>query len=289
MIKPSIPLFLGALLFSLLPLHGGDVFSGEYTVDETYVGEGDVQRGPRSARDFDENDTLLRFVLTPRVKVGILRLGVEYQRYNFGFGSRTQLPDTLQGLSAVVGFDTQFSDSILVRVEAQPGVYGSDLGSGAFNVPFLLGGTYIYSPDLQFIAGVGVDVDRKYPAIPAVGVRWKFARQWVLDAVVPTPRIEFELSTSAKLYAGATLKGGTYRVNDRFGTDRGISRLNNAVLSYSEIRTGLGIDWKLTDAVSVNVEAGYQPYRDFDFYRANVDYHQDGGAPYGMISVHGSF
>jgi hypothetical protein len=36
-------------------------------------------------------------------------------------------------------------------------------------------------------------------------------------------------------------------------------------------------------------EVGYQPYREFDFYRAHVRYHQDNGAPYGMISVHGAF
>jgi len=36
-------------------------------------------------------------------------------------------------------------------------------------------------------------------------------------------------------------------------------------------------------------EVGYQPYRDFDFYRAEVRYHQDGGAPYGTIALHGTF
>jgi len=290
MTRPSLSLAVAAALFlGALPAYPDDIFSGEYTVDETYVGAGDVERGFRIERDVEENDALVRFVLTPRVKIGILRLGVEYQRYDFGFRAGAQLPDNLQSLSAVVGLDTQLSDSILIRVEAQPGIYAEDLGTGSFNVPFLAGGTYIYSPDLQFIAGVGVDVERKYPAIPALGVRWKFARQWVLNAVVPTPRLEFDLNKNVKLYAGATLKGGSYRVNDHFGADRGIPRLNNAVLSYSEIRTGGGVDWKLTDAFSLNLEGGYQPYRDFDFYRANVRYHENGGAPYGMISLHGSF
>ena len=289
MIRTFIFLAVGtALLLSTSRLQAEGVFTGEYTIDETYVGNGEVQRGLRSERDFDENEALLRFVLTPRVKIGILRLGVEYQRYDFGFGSSAQLPDNLQSVSAVVGLDTQLSDSILIRLEAQPGIYGQDLSSG-FNLPFIVGGTYIYNPDVQFIAGASVDVQRKYPIIPAVGVRWKISRQWVLNAVVPTPRLEYELNKNVKLYAGATLKGGSYRVNDNFGSDRGISRLNNAVLSYSEIRTGLGADWKVSEAFSLNLEGGYQPYRDFDFYRANVRYHQDGGAPYGTISLHGAF
>jgi hypothetical protein len=41
--------------------------------------------------------------------------------------------------------------------------------------------------------------------------------------------------------------------------------------------------------MTLSAEAGYQPYRDFDFYRADVRYHQEGGAPYGTVSLHGEF
>ena len=33
------------------------------------------------------------------------------------------------------------------------------------------------------------------------------------------------------------------------------------------------------DCSPLTGEVGYQPSRDFDFYRAEVRYHQDGGAP----------
>jgi len=265
-------------------------FSGEFGVDETYVGDGDVQRGQHVLRDFDENDTLLRFVLTPRIKLGVLRLGAEWERFSFGFSDRAPLPDTLQALSLVVGLDTQLSDSILLRFQAQPGFYGTDnFESQDVNVPFVIGGTYIYSPNLQFVLGVGIDVERKVPVLPGGGVRWKIARQWVLDAVLPTPRLEFQLNKDLRLYAGGTLKETNFRVGDRFGSTRGIPRLNEAVLTYSEVRTGTGADWKVSSVMTLSAEAGYQPYRDFDFYRADVRYHQDGGAPYGTISVHGEF
>ena len=265
-------------------------FSGEFGVDETYVGDGDVQRGQHVLRDFDESDTLLRFVLTPRIKLGVLRLGAEWERFSFGFSDRAPLPDTLQALSLVVGLDTQLSDSILLRFQAQPGFYGTDnFESQDVNVPFVIGGTYIYSPNLQFVLGVGIDVERKVPVLPGGGVRWKIARQWVLDAVLPTPRLEFQLNKDLRLYAGGTLKETNFRVGDRFGSTRGIPRLNEAVLTYSEVRTGTGADWKVSSVMTLSAEAGYQPYRDFDFYRADVRYHQDGGAPYGTISVHGEF
>ncbi len=265
-------------------------FSGEFVVDETYVGNGDVQRGQHVLRDFDENDILLRFVLTPRIKLGVLRLGAEWERFSFGFPDSAPLPDTLQAVSLVLGLDTQLSDSILLRFQAQPGFYGTDnFESQDVNIPFVVGGTYIYSPNLQLVLGIGVDIERKYPVLPGGGVRWKIARQWVLDAVLPTPRLEFQLNKDLMLYAGGTIKETNFRVDDHFGSARGIPRLNQAVLTYGEIRTGAGAAWRVSSVMTLSAEAGYQPYRDFDFYRADVRYHQDGGAPYGTISVRGEF
>jgi hypothetical protein len=265
---------------------------GEYLAEETYVGDGDVRRGPsKSVRDFDEHDSILQLVLTPRVKFGVLRLGLGWERFSFGFPDHAPLPDTLQSISLIIGLDTQLSDSILIRVEAQPGMYNTGIGhlSDDFNLPFVIGGTYIYSPDLQLVLGVGVDVERKYPVFPAAGVRWKMGPQWVLDAVLPTPRLEYEISRGVTLYVGANVKQTNFRVSDRFGDANQIPRLNHAILSYSEIRTGGGLDWKISPIITATGEVGYQPYRNFDFYRADVRYHEDGGAPYGMISFHGAF
>ena len=266
--------------------------SGEYTADATYVGEGDVERGRKHVNDFDEIDSDIRLVLTPRIKLGVLRLGVEWERFSFGLPEGAALPNTLQSFSTIIGLDTQFSDSILVRAEIQPGLYNSGLGNlfwDNFNMPFLIGGTYIYNPNLQLVLGVSVDVERKYPVLPAVGVRWKIAPQWLLDAVLPTPRLQYELTRDVSLYAGATVRDATFRVDDEFGDTHGIPRLNHALITYSEIRTGAGFDWKISPIVTFTGEVGCQPYRDFDFYRAEVRYHQDGGTPYGTISLHGAF
>jgi hypothetical protein len=266
--------------------------SGEYVVEETYVGSGDVRRNSRkSVRDFDENDSILQLVFTPRIKLGVLRFGAEWERFSFGVPDSAPLPDTLQSVNLVIGLDTQLSDSILIRVEAQPGIYNSGLDdlSDDFNAPFVAGGTYIFSPNLQLVLGVSVDIERKYPVIPAAGIRWKMAPQWVLNAVLPTPRLEFEMNNGLTLYAGGNLKQNSYRVDDHFGDNTGIPRLNHAVLTYTELRTGAGFDWKISPVVTLTGEVGYQPYREFDFYRAHVRYHQDGGAPYGMISLHGAF
>jgi hypothetical protein len=266
--------------------------SFEFDADATYAGSGDVKRGSLRVQDFDETDVHFHFILTPRVKIGILRLGVQAERYSFGFSHNAAIPDVLESTALVIGLDTEFSDSFLIRLEAQPGFYGTDVddfGQHTFNVPVVLGGTYIFNSGFQVIFGVGIDAFRKYPVLPGGGIRWKFAPQWVLNAVAPTPRLEFEASNSLMLYAGADIRATSYRVDKMFGTLRGNPALNQAAITYEEVRVGGGLDWKLTSAIKVSAEGGFIPFRNFDFHRTDIRYHQDGGVPYGMLAFHAAF
>src|SRR3954468_17597471 len=192
-------------------------FPFEFDVEGTYVGNGDVARGERGnlvISDFHETQGMVRFVLTPMTKIGILRLGLQTERYSFSFGSMAPIPDNLHSINLIIGLDTQLSDSILIRLEAQPGFYGTDFddfGQDTFNVPFIIGGTYIYSSNLQFVFGVGFDAWRRSPVLPGGGVRWKFASQWTLNAVVPKPRLEYEANSNLLFFAGADLRLSAYR------------------------------------------------------------------------------
>jgi len=268
-------------------------FSAEFELEQAYLGDSDVQRGGRKVDDFDEYYSNLLFVYTPRVKYGILRIGSQWERYSFGFSNGgEQLPNTLQAVNAIVGFDTKFSDSILVRLEAQPGFYTTpfdELDGDSFNIPFVLGGTYIYSPELQFVLGLGVNLQSRYPAIPGGGIRWKVAPQWVLNLVLPRPRLEYQASNNLTLFAGADIKANTFRVADDFGASHGDRSLNNAWLSYDEVRAGAGAEWKINSSISLSIEGGYVPWRQFDFHRTEVRYHYESGAPYGAILLHGEF
>ena len=270
-------------------------FPFEFEVEGTYVGNGDVERGERGdmvIRDFHETQGMIRFVLTPMTKIGILRLGLQTERYSFSFGSMAPIPDKLHSTNLVIGLDTQLSDSILIRVEMQPGFYGTDFddfGQDTFNVPFLIGGTYIYSSNLQFVFGVGFDAWRQTPLLPGGGVRWKFAPQWTLNAVAPKPRLEYEPNSNLLFYAGADVRVSNYRVEQNFGSLRGDTSLNHASISYEEVRVGAGLEWKLSSAVKLSMEGGYIPFRDFDFHRTQVRYHQDGGAPFARIGFSAAF
>ena len=269
--------------------------SFEFEAEGTYIGNGDVQRGERGdrvIRDFDGYQGRLHFVLTPMTKIGILRLGVQTERYSFSYGNGAPIPDDLHSTNLIIGLDTELSDSLLIRLELQPGFYGTDFddfGQDTFNVPVILGGTYIYSSNLQFVFGVGFDAWRQYPLLPGGGVRWKFAPQWTLNAVAPAPRLEYEPSESLLFFAGADIRSPSYRVEKNFGTLRGDTSLNHASIVYEEVRVGAGLEWKLSTAVKLAFEGGFIPYRNFDFHRTEVRYHQDGGAPYMRLGFHAAF
>jgi hypothetical protein len=264
----------------------------EFDTEFAYIGDSTVERGSRSVRDFDETYWLARLIYTPRVSFGILRLGAAGERYGFDLPAGVQLERTLRSVTGIVGLDTQFSDSILFRFEAQPGFYGTNdnLDGDTFHVPFILGGTYLYSSSLQFVFGVSVDYEREIPVYPGGGVRWRLGPQWLLNAVLPTPRLEYEASQSVTVYVGANFKDSTFRVDESFGTRQaGDPRLNSAMLTYTEVRAGAGVEIKLLPEVKLSFEAGYVPYREFDYQRANVRYHHEEGAPYGSIALHAAF
>lgn len=270
-------------------------FPFEFDAEGSYVGNGDVERGERGdmvIRDFHETQGMVRFVLTPMTKIGILRLGLQTERYSFSFGGNAAIPDVLHSTNFIVGLDTEFSDSFLIRIELQPGFYGTDwddFGQDTFNVPVIIGGTYIYSSSVQFVFGIGFDAWRQTPVLPGGGVRWKFAPEWTLNAVAPTPRLEYEPNSDLLFFVGADARLSNYRVEKNFGSLRGDPSLNHASISYEELRVGGGLDWKLSTAFKLTVEGGYIPYRNFDFHRTQVRYHQDGGAPYARIGFHAAF
>lgn len=256
-----------------------------------FTSRSDLERAGLGIGTASSARTLLEVVATPMTPVGVLRLGGTWERFSFSNGGGNPLPNTLQTFAAIVGLDTRFGDSVLFRIEAQPGFYvaGSRPSGRNFNVPVLVGGSYLFSENLQLILGVQINPNAKYPVIGGPGVRWKFAPAWTLNAVLPAPRLEFAPNKGLTIYAGARLLGGTYRTDDSFGTARGNARFNRAVLSYSEIRTGLGLNWELRPGTKLEVEGGAVVKREYDFHRLDARFKSDGAAAYGGLTLSASF
>jgi len=244
-------------------------------------------RGDVNALDFG-----VRAVASTILKDGPqVRIGLDWQHFGFGLSKGAPLPNTLQSVAAVVGADFQFGDAWLFRLELQPGFYGdgTDLRAEDLNVPLIFGGSYFVSADLQFVGGIGLDFNRKYPLLGALGLRWKFAPQFVLNAILPAPRLEYSLSDSLTLYAGGEFLGATYRVDEDFGRAHGVRRLDDAIVDYYQIRVGGGASWSLRENVTFEFEVGAVTHHEFDFHRADVRVHSTGVPVYGGFSFKAKF
>ena len=131
---------LGLALASLSPRHSFaemleapiddgtiDPLAFEFDFQAAFIGGADVERGSTlEITNFDEQNYLGRVLILPRTKVGILRLGAEYEVYDFDIPAGAQVPDRLQSAALIIGLDTKLSDSLLVRFEAKPGYYSAD-------------------------------------------------------------------------------------------------------------------------------------------------------------------
>jgi hypothetical protein len=266
--------------------------SYEFDTDASYVGGARTNFGSGSSGDVSEQRTNARFVISPQYNDGpIYRFGLAYERYSFGLSKAAPLPDILQAENLVLGVDFELFNSWLVRVEADPGLYGDSRSAGFrdFNVPVTLGGSYIASDEVQWVLGLGFDIDRQIPVIPAIGVRWSLNNNWVVDAILPTPRLEYDWSKDLTLYFGSDIDDGTYRLDRGVGVALGRPKLSGAIVEYDEIRLGAGFTWKASKALTFELEGGYLPYREFDYHRADTHFSNNDGAAYGQMSINAQF
>jgi Domain of unknown function (DUF6268) len=263
------------------------VFSQEFTAGYSGVG---LSR--TDGQKLSEQSSNAQYVLTATYKDGPpLRLGFDWQDLAFSSTAGTRLPNTLQSESIIAGMDFQLSGSIFMRVEAQPGFYSASgrITGSSIDVPVVVGGTYLYSKDLQLVLGISIDPEREYPVLPGGGIRWQINDKWLLDAVLPKPRLEYQLTHDVTVYGGAAIADNSYRTEGNFGRFTHNPKLNSAWIDYDEVRLGGGTTVKISDQLNVEVEIGYLAYREFNYHRADIDPHSNSGGIYGGISIAAKF
>jgi hypothetical protein len=281
--------------------------SQEFTMEDSYTGRSTTKQGNADLGSISNMNSHFNYVVSPQIKDGfLLRFGVDTERNSFGLFSNAPLPNTLQSVNAIIGADFAIGDKIITRVEFHPGIYSDfvNITGSDFDMPVQIGGTYLYSKDLQFIVGVQIDLKSNYPVIGLPGVRWQFADKWVLSAIPPKPQLQYEFNNALTLYAGAEILGGTYHLNDRFGSNHGHgpgttnSQLNGNICDFTELRAGAGFTWKFTPNLSLDISGGYMPYRSFDIHEDRIGYDTKSttfrntfsdGAPYAEAGISGSF
>ena len=140
--------------------------SQELDTEYGYTGGVNVRGGGENVGSVNEQNADIKYVVSPQInKDLLLRFGFEWQRFSFGVPDGAPVPNTLQQASAVLGFDYQIADEWLLRVEVEPGIYSDfrDITWRDVDMPMVIGGAYLASPDLQWIIGLRIDA---VPSIP---------------------------------------------------------------------------------------------------------------------------
>ncbi|MCE0482714.1 MAG: DUF6268 family outer membrane beta-barrel protein [Methylacidiphilales bacterium] len=290
------------------PIEESTPVAQEFTMEGSYTGKSMTKQGSADLGGVANINSHFNYVASPQISDGfLLRLGIDSERNSFSLPSAAPLPNTLQSVNAVIGADLALGDKILLRAELHPGIYSDfvNINGNDFDMPVQIGASYLWSKDFQIILGVQIDLKSDLPIIGLPGVRWQFADKWVLSAIPPRPQLQYEVNNSLTLYTGAELLGGTYQLNDAFGTNHGHgpgtnnTQLNNNVCDFTEIRVGAGFTWKFTPNLSLDVSGGYVPYRLFDIHSSRIGFENQSefelhnnignGAPYGEVGIRGSF
>ncbi len=246
---------------------------------------------PTRNANVSEQSAHVEYVLSYAVpERPIIRIGAAYDRFDFDLKGRGFIPSALQSANLVVGLDLKIHE-VLLRIEAQPGFYGDDRGFNGsdFNVPVVLGASYVVSKDFQWVAGLYFNPNYYNYVTGGVGFRWQINDRWVLNAVPPNPRLEYKATDDLTLYAGGQIIVSSFRVNENFGSSTPGRNYRNALVDYTEIRTGAGASLKLGRKGALDLEVGYMPYRDFDFHKVGDNYQTKSGAIYGQAGIKLSF
>jgi hypothetical protein len=90
--------------------------------------------------------------------------------------------------------------------------------------------------------------------LPLLGLRWHFAEDWNLRAVLPMSlRFNYRYTNDVKFGVGVNVHGNRFRFSDDqlAGGETGVLNLR-----LTEIQMSVNVDWKLKNDISAKIEAG---------------------------------
>ncbi|MGC1322347.1 MAG: hypothetical protein WA849_09210 [Candidatus Udaeobacter sp.] len=261
-----------------------DIFSYETTYTfssdfkESKLGDGDSL--------YDDFSYDHRFLITGK---WYLRLGVEYERYDFN-GTDNGLPDHLQAASGHIAFEYVVKDSPGIGIEFDPGFYFQDHVSGnAFDIPIRAFVSFPLKKDKIFVVvGLGWSLFQDPPVAPGGGIIWVFNDKLRLQAVFPKPALIYEPNDDWQLKVLGELNYLGVRTDDVVSHTEQKLDLHDAVLQYSEYRAGAQVGYSGIKHIKLTAGAGCTVERDYDFFRAHQSKRVD-PAPYVRIAAEVKF
>ena len=263
---------------------------GEFSLVSNYVGSGSFDGSTEA-----DGDTFgTAFEAFYRIRLGnawpaqpdsgwFLRFGATSKRFDFGQTGDLPLPAHLQSIGARLALEYFVKDKPGIFLEVVPSLnFEDEIGADSFQVSGLAYVSYPITPSFIAVVGLIGSSNARNPILPAVGFVWTINPEWTVLAIPPRPRIIYSLTPTLDLWAGGEIVGGTFRVDG--DTGRG-ENLQNAIITYKDLRAGAGVTFRGWKPAIVELGAGYSFNRKFDYYRAEKGYAIAEGAPYVQLKV----
>ena len=235
-----------------------------------------------------------------------LRLGIEYERFDFGgdngsnhllvpgrtlagiVGSNNGLPDHLQTIHALVAYEYIFKDHAGAGIEIDPGPYFENDADDSFDIPWKAWVTFPLKKDKIFgVIGVGGAINSSPIIAPGGGLIWLFTDHLRLEGVFPKPALVYNPSDDWEFRIAGNLFYESFRTDNVYTTARKL-REHDPIVQYSEKRVGFQATYSHFKPFDLTLDVGCTIQRDFDFFRVPASVKSD-PAPYVRFAVEAKF
>ena len=239
----------------------------------------------------DEQSGILGLLASKRVDEGFVGIvGANWQIFTFGFDGVMPLPENLQGLNAIFGGDFEISPEWFMRIQVEPGIYGTwnYINWHNVNMPAVFAWTNIVDAELQWFIALRADIFQFFPVLPVPGIRWQPSREWLFNLSAPKPTVNYAVDEEINVFAGGEILGVNGRLPSEDSGTYGNRSLAGTLINYFEARVGAGVNWAFADGVSLQGEAGALVWRSFYLPDLNTTINST-MAPYVQIAIRGTF
>ena len=265
-----------------------DIWSFELAAEYGYVGDASLSNAQGNV---DEQSGILGLLASKRIDEGFVGIvGANWQIFTFGFDGPMPLPENLQGLNAIFGGDFEISPEWFMRIQVEPGIYGTwnYINWHNVNMPAVFAWTNIVNAELQWFIALRADVFQFFPVMPIPGIRWQPTKELLFNLSAPKPTINYAVDEEINVFAGGEILGVTARLPSNDSGTYGDRSLAGTLINYFEARVGAGVNWAFTDGVSLQGEAGAMVWRTFDLPKLTESIRST-MAPYVQIAIRGTF
>jgi hypothetical protein len=262
-----------------------------FEASSTYAFSSDLNHGGSFGSQYEAEN---RFEYGHRFLINgswYVHAGLAYDRFDFG-NTDAPVPVHLQSGAAVIGLEYMQGSDTGAFLQFRPGFYTEEhVGLSSFDCPILAGRFWTLQQDkLYVLTGVYTAfLKGGYPVLPIGGLVWKPNDTVKFMIVPPNPRVIYTLNKQLDLFLGGELAGGSFRTDDHGNyVGRHVAKLSGAQVDLADYRVGGGFTYGLTNAFSINGNAGYSIERAFLYHRAGENFRTD-PSPYVQVALKASF